>query len=60
MDLIMDLKPPKPDESTVIVLAVDPFTKVMEITPLLTRPSTDVTMWFHDQVVCQYRILMAV
>ena len=50
----MDLKPPVPDGSMDIVVAVDPFTRWMEIAPLPTRSSADVTMWFHNQVVCQY------
>ena len=54
LDLITDLKPPAPDGSTDIVVAVDPFTRWMEIALLPTRSSADVNTWFHDQVVCRY------
>ena len=43
LDLITDLKPPSPDGSTDTVVAVDPFTRWMEIAPLPMRPSADMT-----------------
>ena len=58
--LIWTLKPPVRDGLTDIVVAEDPFTRWMEITPLPTRSSADVTTWFHDQEVCQYGTLMVV
>ena len=54
LDLITDLKPPAPDGLMDIVVAMDPFTRWMEITLLPTRSSADMTMWFHNQVVCHY------
>ena len=56
----MDLKLPAPDGLTDIVVAVDPFTRWMDIAPLPTRSSADVTMWFHNQVVCRYGTLIVV
>ena len=48
----MDVKPPALDGLTDIIIAVDPFTRWMEIAPFPTRSAADVTMWFHKQVAC--------
>ena len=52
--MIMDLKPPVPDASVDIVVAVDPFTRWMEIAFLPMRSYAYMTTWFHNQVVCWY------
>ena len=44
----MDLKPPVPDGSTDIVVAMDPFSRWMKIALLPMRSSADVTDYVTD------------
>ena len=43
LELIADLKPPVPNRLMDIIVAVDPFTRWMEIATLPTRSSADLT-----------------
>ena len=54
IDTITGLTPPAPDGGTSIFVAVDPFTRWMELgrTPALT--SYHAVEWLHDQIVCRY------
>ena len=55
----MYLKLPAPDVSTDTVVAVDLVTGWMEFAALPMSAPEDMTMWIHNQVVCQYGPLMA-
>ena len=45
-----------PDHFDDIILAIDPFTKWVEIGTVPTLNSHEVAEWFHREVVCRYGV----
>ena len=54
IDTIMQMSPPVPDGAHNILVAVDTFTKWVEIGTVPRLDLTHVTMWFHANIVCRY------
>ena len=56
LDSAVNFTPPAPDGATDVILAVDPFTKWVEIGTVPTLNSWEVAEWFHREVVCRYGV----
>ena len=56
LDSAVNFTPPAPDGATDVILAVDPFTKWVEIGTVPTLNSHEVAEWFHREVVCRYGV----
>ena len=54
IDTIVRMSPPAPDGACNILVAVDTFTKWVEIGTVQWLDSTHVTRWFHANTVCRY------
>ena len=54
IDTITGLTPPAPDGGTCIFVAIDPFTRWVEIGRSAALTSFRTAKWFHEQVVCRY------
>ena len=50
----MRISPPAPDGAHDILVAVDTFTRWVEIGTVQQLDSTHVTRWFHANIVCRY------
>ena len=48
------MRPPAPDGAHDIIVAVDTFTKWVELGTVTRLDSTHVTQWFHANIVCRY------
>lgn len=60
VDCLTGLSPPAPDGSTDVILAVDPFTKWVEVGPLPNLDSHHTAEWFHREISCRYGLPAAV
>ena len=56
LDTAVNFSPPAPDGATDVVLAVDPFSKWVEMGTVPTLNSHEVAEWFHREVVCRYGV----
>ncbi len=56
LDSAVNFTPPAPDGATDVILAVDPFSKWVEIGTVPTLNSHEVAEWFHREVVCRYGV----
>ena len=56
LDSAVNFVPPAPDGATDVILAVDPFSKWVEIGTVPTLNSHEVAEWFHREVVCRYGV----
>jgi hypothetical protein len=54
MDLITNLTPPGPHGEIHAVVAVDPFTKWVELGAISDKSSTTITTWFHREITCRF------
>ena len=52
----MNFTPPAPDGATDVILAVDPFTKWVEVGTVPSLNSHEVAEWFPREVVCWYGV----
>ena len=48
------MKPAAPDGARDIIVAVDTFSKWVELGTVTRLDSTNVTRWFHANIVCRY------
>ena len=56
LDSAVNFTPPAPDGATDVILAVDPFTKWVEVGTVPSLNSHEVAEWFHREVVCRYGV----
>ena len=56
MDSAVNFSPPAPDGATDIIIAVDPFTKWVEVGTVPDLKSHSVAEWFHREVICRYGV----
>lgn len=54
VDCLVNLSPPSPHGATTILLAIDPFTKWIELGVLDHLNSHETAVWFHNNIVCRY------
>ena len=54
VDTIVNMTPASPTGATSIILAVDAFTKWIELGVLQNLNSHETTIWFHDHISCRY------
>ena len=56
MDTIVNLTPVSPTGSSSIIIAVDPFTKWIELGSLNNLNSHETSQWFHKNITCRYGV----
>ena len=56
----MGLTPVSPGGGKDVIVAVDPFTRWVEIGILATLNSMHTAHWFHEQIICRYGVPAAV
>ena len=54
LDLVTNLKPPGPSGEDILIVAVCPFSKWVEASPLRDRSSGTVAAWFYESILCRY------
>ena len=54
--MIPKIVPPDENGATVIIVAVDPFTKWVKAGPLKAVSSYKVTRWVHENLTCRYGV----
>lgn len=60
VDSIVKLRPRAPDGAESIIVAVDTFTKWVELGTVPALDSHHAAAWFHEHVVCRYGVPAAV
>lgn len=60
VDTIVRLTPSAPDGSQDVVVAVDPFTRWVEVGRVPNLDSHQTALWFHEQIVCRYGVPVVV
>ena len=52
--MIVQMRPATPDSTGDIIVAVDIFTKWVDLGTVTCLDSTNVTCWFHANIMCRY------
>ena len=50
------MSPATPQGATAIIVAVDPFTKHVEASPVENLKAATIATWFHENIVCRYGV----
>jgi hypothetical protein len=54
VDLMTNLTPAGPNGEVHAIVAVDPFTKWVELGAISDKSSATVTSWFHREITCRF------
>ena len=54
LDCAVNLTPAAPCGGTSVIVAIDPFSKFVEMGILPAHNSQEVARWVHEQIVCRY------
>lgn len=54
VDTIVGLTPAAPDGSQWVMVAVDPFTRWVEVGRIPTLSAHDTATWFHENITCRF------
>ena len=54
LDTIVQMRPAAPDRARDTIVAVDTFSKWVELGTVTCLDSANVTHWFHANIVCSY------
>ena len=56
LDTKVQMRPTAPNGMCDIIMAVDTFTKWVELEMVTCLDSTNITRWFHANIICRYRL----
>ena len=56
LDSIVNLAPATPSGAQNVIVAVDPYSKWVEASPVDNLTSHEAANWLHSQIVCRYGV----
>ena len=56
LDTIVQMRPAASDGASDIIMAVDAFSKWVELGTRTRLDSTNITRWFHANIICRYKL----